>query len=492
MQHQRTLSWDEMAYEYTCPEWFAKAKFGIWAHWGPQCVPKKGGGWYARHMYMEDVGTETFGQGAYEYHTETYGHPSEFGFKDLLPLWKAENFDANAVMRKCTEWGAKYFTVTSAHHDHFDNFDSTYHEWNSMNMGPKRDIVGEFARAARKEGLRFGVASHDNRHLEWWQVAFGADKTGEKAGVPYDGHVTKADGRGKWWEGFDPHKLYGLPPAQRSQETYEEEMANWMLRHTELIEKYKPDLLYYDWFGFSYGEYGKEIARRLHNQCFNDKGFIDTTVMTKMKIPGCIYDVECGLVRDIEKKPWQTETTFMNWFYKEMEPKHNSRSIIEFLIDAVSRNGNLLLSVELLPDGTYPTCLVEIMDEVGEWLRENGEGIYESTPWKVYGEGPSVVDSHEESSPHFNQRTKTSPLYESSEVRFTQRDGNIYIFPMNPQKGKLTIGTLGTLNNARITAIRGIGKDNIYVFQQKADCLEITLEDTDVKGCPIGLKVLFE
>lgn len=491
----KELTWQELADQYECPEWFGKLKFGIWAHWGPQCVPKKGGGWYARHMYMQDVGEEKWGKEAYEYHLKTYGHPSEFGFKDIINLWKAEHFDADAVIDQCIKWGARYFYVTSSHHDHFDCFDSTYHKWNSVNMGPKRDIVGEFEKAARKRDLKFCIASHDNRHWWWWEDAFKSDQTGNKKGIPYDGRLSKEDGKGKWWEGYDPRELYGPLPEDRTPELYEAEMNNWVDRHIELVEKYKPDMFYHDCFGFSYGDYGKKVVARFYNNALKETGKIDVINIVKAKEPGCLYGIECGVSPVLEDKPWQTETTFLTWFYSEKEPKHNARSILEFLVDIVSKNGNLTLSVELLPDGTYPDNLKEIMDEVGNWLEKNGEAIYETTAWTICGDGASIRNADPSVSPHYTGRTKESPLYDCDEVRFTVKGDSVYLFFMNPMPGEVKIPSLGLSKLERqhlIKAIKSLDDSVELDFIQGEDGLVVTLPKDIETGIVIPFKMLFK
>ncbi|WP_372938156.1 alpha-L-fucosidase, partial [Seonamhaeicola sp.] len=349
---EKALTWDELAEQYQCPEWFRDAKFGIWFHWGPQAVPEQGGGWYARHMYMQDVGRQTFGKMAYPYHLMTYGHPSEFGYKDVINLWKAEKFDAEALINFSKENGAKYIVALANHHDHFDLFDSSYHPWNSVNVGPKKDIIGEFEAATRKAGLKFGVTSHDDRFLNWWKPAFGSDKEGKYAGVPYDARLTKADGKGKWWEGLDPKDLYGPAPEDRTPEIIEDIKKNWLKRHIELVDKYKPDLLYNDGFNFTYGDYGKEVTRKLYNNSLSENGKIEAVMLLKRKAKGTVNEVESGGSNTLREYPWQSEITFTDWFYKkDRHLTHNARTILEMLIEAVSKNGNLLLSMELNPDG---------------------------------------------------------------------------------------------------------------------------------------------
>src|SRR5476649_1031335 len=197
-------NWDSLKSQYQAPDWFRDAKFGIWAHWSAQCVPEQGD-WYARNMYLE-------GSPHYKYHVEHYGHPSKFGFMELDNLWKAEHWDPEKLMELYVRAGAKYFVALANHHDNFDAYDSKYHAWNSVNVGPKQDIVGTWARVARARGLKFGVTNHSSHAWDWFASAYGYDPEGPKAGIRYDAYtLTKADGKGKWWDGLDPQELYTGP-----------------------------------------------------------------------------------------------------------------------------------------------------------------------------------------------------------------------------------------------------------------------------------------
>jgi len=292
---EEELSWEELGEQYECPAWFKEARFGIWAQWGAQTEPRLGGGWYARHMYQQDVGNQTWGKNAYSYHNKTYGHPSEKGYKDVIHEWKAENLDTDALIKYFKSIGAKYFVILANHHDHFDNFNSTYHPWNSVNIGPRRDIVAEFEKSSRKYDIPFGVSSHDDRFLNWWLPAFGADSSGIYIGIPYDGHMTKEDGNGLWWEGLDPADLYGLPPDKRTPDWIEGVKQNWVLRHKELAIKYDVDLLWFDGYGFPYGDYGKEVCRAFYNHNLNKNGEFTALVAGKIKDePSTIRDIERG------------------------------------------------------------------------------------------------------------------------------------------------------------------------------------------------------
>ena len=231
---------------FQVPDWYRDAKFGIWAHWGPQCQPEQGD-WYAQNMYLP-------AQAVYKFHVQKYGHPSKFGFKDVINEWKADKWEPEKLIALYKKAGAKFFSAMAHHHDNFDNFDSKYQPWNSVKIGPKKDLVGGWMKAAREAGLRFGISSHGDRAWSWYQAAQGSDPTGPMAGVPYDGIMTKAQGKGLWWEGLDPQDLYaqyhkvgsydwrqeGSPPIDKA---FCEKFFN---RIIDLIDKYQPDLLYFD------------------------------------------------------------------------------------------------------------------------------------------------------------------------------------------------------------------------------------------------------
>ena len=494
---EKELSWEEQREQYQFPKWYTEARFGIWVHWGAQTEPKEGGGWYARHMYMQDVGDQEWGKNAYTYHCKTYGHPSEIGYKDVLNEWKAENLDTDILLKYFKKIGAKYFVALANHHDRFDNFNSTYFEWNSVNVGPKKDIIGEFSKSAKKYNIPFGVSSHDDRFLSWWLPAFGSDDSGKYKGIPYDGHMTKEDGKGKWWEGMDPGKLYGLPPNKRTPEYIEEVKYNWMLRHKELVTKYDIDLLWFDGYGFPYKEYGKEVCQTFFNHKLDNNGNINAVVAGKHNNePSTARDIERGGADTILPYPWQGITTPRTWFYKEdihrLEYRHNARTIIELLVDYNSKNGNLLLNVELLPDGTIPPEQKIILDELGDWINLNQEAIYASKPWKIYGDNLNSITNRLEleavteadlealkihkKSGHYNERTIKSPEYGHEEVRFTTKDGVLYVIVLNPKDGEINLPSLGLKSkycSQKISSIKMIGSNTKIKFIQSSEILSI-------------------
>ena len=499
------LTWKELSDQYEVPEWFTNARFGVWVHWGPQTVPELGGGWYARHMYMQDVGRETFGKNAYPYHLKTFGHPSVFGFKDVIHQWKAEKLDTDNLLQYFTEdLGAKYFMALAHHHDNFDNWDSTYQEWNSVNVGPKRDIIGEFCESAKKHNVPFGVTTHDERFFDWNLPAFGADASGDLKDVPYDGRLTKKDSVGRWWEGLDPANLYGLPPEQRTPEWKEAWKRNWLLRMKELLTKYDPDYLWFDGRGFPYGDYGKEAFRYFYNQSLRKHGKINAVIAGKIPggDPGILHDIEQGVESKISADPWQSICTFTHWFYKKDDDlRHDANSTIQLLIDVVSKNGNYVLNVELLPDGTVPPDHKVVLDDFGAWLKLNGDAIYASSPWKVHGDNllsrladadsknanaansdlPAASRNARKRSKQFNNRTKDSPDYGHEEVRFTTKGDVLYVFVLNPSVGEIELPALGLKSKyeaKQIQSIRLIGSDKTIDFSQNDDKLILNVPAT--------------
>ena len=486
-------SWEDLRKGYEQPAWFADAKLGIWVHWGPQAVPVMGGGWYARHMYMPDVGTQTFGKNAYGDHLKNFGHPSEKGYKEVIRAWKAEKLNADELISYYKEVGAKYIMVLANHHDHFDLFNSTHHQWNSVNLGPKKDIVGEFEKAIRKHGLKFGVSSHDDRFLDWWLPAFSSDLDGPKKGVPYDGNDTLADGKGQWWEGYDPAKLHGLPPEKRTPEWIEWVGENFVARHEELVTNYQPDLLWFDGYGFPYEKHGVELSRRFYAASQKKHGTVKVAVAGKFENePSTIRDIERGVSEKILPEPWQGTTTFTSWFYKHDEPvKHDARSLIEVLIDTVSKNGNLLLNVELLPDGTIPPEQKVVLEELRGWLDVNGIAIFKTRPWKTHGDNLNSIQKRLEAGAinaadvaalqkkaakgHFNERTKDSESYGADEVRFTTLGDRFFVFVMNPQKGKLTLPVLKDFGPVK--AVTLVGSEEEPRFHQEKEHLWIEVPE---------------
>jgi alpha-L-fucosidase len=476
-------SWDSLK-QFQAPDWFRDAKFGIWAHWTAQCVPEQGD-WYARSMYIQ--GSTTKPSHDYDYQVAHYGHPSKFGFKDIDNLWHAENWDPEKLIALYKRAGAQYFVALANHHDNFDCFDSKYQPWNSVNIGPKKDIVGLWAKAARAAGLKFGVTEHAARTWTWFEVAQGSDKTGPLAGIPYDGNMTAADGKGLWWEGYNPTDLYaqnhaiGAPPDQ----AYCDKFFN---RTLDLIAKYKPDLLYFDDgvlpLNKSGEQFGLKIAADLYNSSAKGNGGQNQAIMnTKGLNPEqrkCfVWDIERGLADNIEPFAWQTDTCIGVWHYNRATfEKHQYKTadlVVHMLADIVSQNGNLLLNVPVKGDGTIDSDEEAFLNDMAGWMDINREAIFGTRPWKIYGEGPSTLHTAPTTrSSNFNEGKRK---YTSADVRYTTKGDTLYAIVLGwPEQGTVDLKAMGSESPqapGKISGIQLLGAPDPIKFSQASDKLEV-------------------
>jgi alpha-L-fucosidase len=420
--------------KFKCPQWFKDAKFGLWLHWGPQSIPAKGAGWYASHMYLQpEKSGKSFGKNAWPYHRLTFGHQSEFGYKDICNLWKAENFDAEQTIQLFMKWGARYVATMANHHDNYDLFNSSIHKWNSVNVGPKRDILGEFAEAARRNHLPWMASVHTARAKSFFASAFGSDLSGFRMDAPYDGNLTKADGAGKWWEGLDPQQLYAANyPA------FESELRQ---RHLDLVNNYRPDMIYFD--DNKIEDPMMDACIQLYKNSLKEHGSIQAIITVKQKQQGTLLDVEMGIAEGMPDEYWQTDTSFhQDWFLKTEENTellHNERSLTELLVDIISKRGALLLNIAVNHDGTIPDNQAVIMEAFGKWLHTNGEAVYATEPWKIYGENGAA-----ESGKFRERRVNTAP-WDYNVIRFTcNRDKKtLYVHVFGDPAGReINIGAL--------------------------------------------------
>ncbi|HEX9046414.1 MAG TPA: alpha-L-fucosidase [Verrucomicrobiae bacterium] len=468
--------WESLT-NYQTPDWFRDAKFGIWAHWGPQCQPEHGD-WYARSMYEPNNGN-------YRSHIAEYGHPSTNGFKDVIHVWRAEHFDPDSLLKFYKENGAKYFMALANHHDNFDNFNSKYQPWNSVALGPQKDLIGGWAKAARKNGLRFAVSVHASHAWSWYEPAQGADATGPLAGVPYDGKLTKADGKGQWWDGLDPQDLYAQnhPRGKSLQWEWDARqgssvpdaayMEKFFRRTQQLWDDYHPDQIYFDdtvlpFHGVT-DEVGLELAAHFYNTRLDKHGRTEAVMNGKwlndVQRRSLVYDIERGKAKGILPQPWQTDTCIGSWHYDANIFKHHSyksaASVIRMLADIVSKNGNLMLSVPLQRDGQPDADGIKVVSEIGAWLKVNGDAIYATRPWKIYGEGPSTQAS--EKGQFDGQRDVQKSPFTSADIRFTQsKDGKtVYALVLDiPKDGQVTVKSLATNSSnwaGKIGSVRLVG-----------------------------------
>lgn len=494
------------------PEWLRDAKFGIWVHFGPQASGESGD-WYARKMYVE-------GSEAYQNHLTKYGHPSEVGYKEILRDWNPTKLDPLKLTKIYQEAGARFLMIQGVHHDNYDLWDSKFQPWNAVNVGPKRDIIGEWAKASRAAGIRFGVTFHHEYTWWWWQTAFGSDAAGSKKGVPYDGNLTLADGKGKWWEGLDPKMLYGIdlreyegvnaaakspwspPPAGIFSRhlTYSKWYAtNWALRMMDVVEHYDPDFIYTDgtvqgpFTGDGTGTGYKSNAMQtviadFYNRALAGRGNVNTFSIVKFrnKTNGTVTTEEFGIPSDIKTdQPWIAEAPVGDWFYAPGFT-YDSGVMIKYIIEAIARDGNAAICISLLPDGSLDQGSENMLKEVGSWMRRNGEAVYGSHAWVIPGEG-EMTDGKLRMLPGGKLGQNQAEFkFSEKDFRFTiGKNKALYVFSLVvPAPGiKLTIKSLGTnskLLERPVKNVQLLGYDGPLKWKQSSKGLEI--ECPEVKG----------
>jgi alpha-L-fucosidase len=465
---------DESLKQYKYPDWFRDAKFGIWAHWGPQAVPRHGD-WYARQLYEQ-------GSDDYKDHLARYGHPSKSGYKDLIPLWKAQRWDPQKLMALYKKTGAKYFVSMGSHHDNFFLWNSKIHHWNAVNMGPHKDVVGTWQKTAKKEGLYFGVSEHLGASYTWFQAAHRADTAGPFKGVPYDGadqqyaelyHTQAAAGDKQWLTTNPAWKL------------------EWYNDVKELVDNYHPDLLYSD-SSLPFSDTGRSMLANFYNGnlAYHNGAF---TAVYNCKEPSngkWAQDLERGVQDCISPFPWQTDTSIGDWFYRTGQQYKSSTDILQMLVDIVSKNGNLLINIVQTPEGDLEPDILKTLDEIGKWTAANGEGIYGSRPWKVFGEKPentTIVKAG-----NFNEEKLK---YTAKDIRFTTKGNHIYVFCLDIPQDDITIKSLGSnspLANKKIVSVKMMGSDAPVTWKQDGDMLVIKkpteLPDWKVLGFKVALQ----
>ncbi|MCW0483027.1 alpha-L-fucosidase [Gaoshiqia sediminis] len=496
-------TWESLE-TYQTPAWFRDAKLGMWAHWGPQCQPEAGD-WYARGMYQE-------GSHQYKYHLDKYGHPSVFGFKDVINEWKAEKWDPEELVTLYKSAGAKYFMAMANHHDNLDMYNSTYQpDWNSTKVGPKKDIIDGWAKAARKNGLPFGVSVHAAHAWSWYETAQRSDKNGPYAGIPYDGKMTKADGAGKWWEGLDPQDLYAQnhPLSKNSEndgmihrqwhwgngvaQPTQEYIDKFYNRTIELIDKYGPNLVYFDDSQLPFwpiSDAGLRIAAHMYNKSIGDHGelraVINGKILDENQRKAMVWDIERGQSNDIEPLPWQTDTCIGSWHYDrsiyETKRYKSAKTVIHMLVDVVSKNGNLMLNIPVRGDGSIDELERQVVEEIGGWMKLNGESIYGTRPWKVFGEGPAQESAAALSAQGFNEG-KGKP-FSAEDIRFATKGEVLYAIVMGwPEDGVVKIKSLAAASAdypKEINKVELVGTKQPLKFERTLDGLLVYFPKEEV------------
>ncbi len=453
--------WESLG-SYEVPDWYKDAKFGLFIHWGVYSVPAFGNEWYPREMYQP-------GSEEYQHHLATYGPPDKFGYKDFIPSFRAERFDPQAWALLFKEAGAKYVVPVFEHHDGFAMYDCGLSDWTAANMGPHRDLMGDLARAVRQEGLHLGASSHRVEHDFFLGV----------------GRAVRSDVNDPQFAAF-----YG--PAHPWMENPESTpLSNdftfvskawtddWLARSAEIVEKYHPDVMYFDWWigqpsvrpalaRFASFYYNSQIQKT------NSPGVINYKEFAMQQNSG-VLDIERGQLSGIRPLYWQTDTSVSNrsWGYIENDTFKSPEFIVHQLIDIVSKNGNLLLNIGPRSDGTIPDQVQQVLREIGAWLNLNGEGIYGTRPWRIYGEGPTKVI---EGSFH---DTDTRP-YTPEDFRFTTRGDTLYAIELAWPKNREAVihsMAMGIVGEKPVESVELLGTAAKLNFQQKPDGLHIQLPE---------------
>ena len=500
-------TWESIERNYPGePTWLRDAKFGIWVHFGPQSAGESGD-WYARKLYVQ-------GSRANKNHVKKYGHPSEAGYKEVLRDWNPIKLNPAKLTRIYRDAGAKYLMIQGVHHDNYDLWNSKYQPWNSVNIGPKRDLIGEWAKACRADGMRFGVTFHHEYTWWWWQTAFGSDTSGDKKGIPYDGNLTLADGKGKWWEGYDPRRLYGIdlreyngvdenahspwsPPPPGifiNHLDYAKWYAsNWALRMMDVVEHYDPDFIYTD--GTVQGPFTgdgtgtgikadamQRVIADFYNRTLQRRGRVNTFSIVKFrhKTNGTVNTEEFGVPADIKTdQPWIAEAPVGDWFYAPGFT-YNADMMIRYIIEAIARDGNAAICISILPDGSLDQGSLKMLKEVGVWMRRNGEAVYGSHAWMIPGEG-EILNGKLKMLPGGSLGKKHADFkFDAQDFRFTiGKNKALYAFCMTvPAPGtKLKIKSLAIdsayLGKA-VKKLRLLGYNGKLQWKQDADGLVIT------------------
>lgn len=455
---------------FRAPAWYCDAKFGIFIHWGVYSVPAFANEWYSRNMYVK-------GSAAYDHHVKTYGPQDKFGYKDFIPKFTARKFDPDAWVDLFVRAGARFVVPVAEHCDGFAMYDSDVTKWNAAKMGPKRDVVGALEKAVRKRGLHFGVSSHRAEHWWWYHegTEYASDVNDPKNVGIYGpaAPMTLPDDRERIkGEPNSDHLERWFPPSK-------EFLDDWQARSVEMIVKYKPDLVYYDWWinHPAFEPYLRRIAAYYYNAA-NAAG-IKPVMTYKMEAfaPGAgVLDIERGRLDALRLSHWQSETSvsIKSWGFAENDEYRTPESLLIDLVDVVSKNGTLLLNVGPKADGTIPAQAANVLLGMGAWLKVNGESIYDSSPWIMYGEGDTSTGAGE-------KQEKANRTFTSSDIRFTAKDNVVYAFGLAwPEGGKAKIKTLyqGSPYVKAIKAVRLLGSQKAVVWTRTPTGLEAMLPET--------------
>jgi len=461
---------------YEVPEWYKDAKFGIFIHWGAYSVPAFGNEWYPRNMYVP-------GSPEYKHHVATYGLQDKFGYKDFLPMFKAEHFDPVSWAELFKKSGAKYVVPVAEHHDGFAMYDSGLSDWTAAKMGPHRDTTGELGKAVRAAGLHFGVSSHRVEH----NFFLGVGRT-----IPSDVN----DPQYAAFYGPAHNWLqapWGVPLNDDFTYVSSAWADDWLARGAELVEKYHPDIVYFDWWigQASIRPNLAKFAAFYYNSSlkYGDRVGVINYKDYAMQEHSGVLDLERGQLGDIRPLYWQTDTSVSNksWGYIKDDTFKSAEFVVDQLIDIVSKNGNLLLNIGPRSDGTIPEEVQQVLLDVGAWLNVNGEAIYGTRPWRIYGEGPTKVTA---GSFHDTDTTR----YTAEDFRFTTKADALYAIGLGwPTTGEAVIHSLAsTVGNEHVRSVILVGSEAKLQFEQRADGLRVRLPDQAPGKYAYGLRIMFD
>ncbi len=467
---------------FRVPEWFRDAKFGIFIHWGVYSVPQFASEWYSRNMYEPH-------NAAYTYHRNVYGPQSKFGYKDFIPKFTAEKFDAKQWIALFQQAGARYVIPVAEHCDGFAMYDSDMTDWKVTAMGPKRDTALELMQAARTAGMHFGLSSHRAEH--WWWYNAGRSYDSDVNDPRYAGLYGPAaprtlPGDPDTGEPNPSHLENWLPPSKEFKD-------DWLARTTEIVDKYKPEMIYLDWWTAAPGfePYLRRLAAFYYDEGKkNGQGVAITYKGENFATNAALFDVERGKLDTLRLVPWQTDTSVSihSWGYAQDDEYRTSKSLIDDLIDIVSKNGNLLLNIGPKADGTIPEPVQKVLLGMGAWLQTNGEAIYGTRPWKYFGEGPSVVVTGE-------KKENPNKTWSPQDIRFTTRGDTLYALGLErPKDGAVLVKTLyaGTPYLDRpIASVSLLGNGQPVQWQQTPTGLRVTLPADPGGTMPYVLKIGF-
>ncbi|KAA6339881.1 hypothetical protein EZS27_012215 [termite gut metagenome] len=450
--------WENIATNYQFPDWFTDGKFGVFIHWGVYAVPAFGSEWYPRQMYQQN-------SREYKHHIETFGEHTQFGYKDFIPLFKAEKFDADEWVALFKASGAKYVIPVAEHHDGFSMYDSDRNKWNATKMGPKKDIIALLKAAIEKEGLVFGLSTHRLENAWFYS-----------GGLKFPSDVQDST-----------IALYGWRLADEN--SYNDAAGlDWLAHTHELIDKYQPQLIWFDWTVDKIQPYFNKFLAYYYNNAVDwNKGVV---VNTKRGYPNNtqVYDVERGKSEIMRKYPWQTDTSvgMQSWSYIEGEKNKTPGQIVHDLIDIVSKNGNLLLNIGPRADGTITEEQKAVLLGIGEWLKINGDAIYDTRCWAKFGEG-----SMKGTSGSFSDNAATA--YTTADIRFTTKGNDFYAIVLS-WGNEVLIKSLNkdAVADAKILDVKLLGSDEKISWTQTDNGLKLTFPKEQPCDYAYSFKISFD